>query len=97
MFTGGKPTVRGPQAAEEPSGHGRDVQGADSVSGKRSLRPNQPGKWLARVSAHARDAGMCNSCGPRAETCGQGWQLEMKDRWGRAHLTECYMQAGVRG
>lgn len=56
-----------------------------------------PSKWLARVSAHARDAGMCNSCGPRAETRGQGWQLEMKDRWGRAHLTECYMEAGRGG
>lgn len=61
-----------------------------SVIGKHSLRPNQAGKCLACMSMHTRDAGICNSCGPREETFGQCWQLEMKDRWSGAHLTECY-------
>lgn len=46
---------------------------------------------------HTRDAGICNSCGPREETFGQCWQLEMKDRWSGAHLTECCTRVCVVG
>lgn len=90
--TGGRRGSRPPQ---------RRPGSAPLLGNTRSDPTNQANGWpvcvCVCVSMHARDAGIHNSCGPRAETFGQCWQLEMKDRWSRAHLTECYVCVCVCG
>lgn len=62
------------------------------------LRPAQPTRQFFGPSIlctmHARHAEICDSCGQRAETFGQSWQLERRDRWSRAHPIESCMREG---